>query len=209
MDDKPDQSQHTVRDDIPGYQRHERNRRAEAARTDATTKIFARAAPVAEREFALIFAIVALVLFLLLPVQTDWVTRAKLYEQPAFWPAISLGVMVVFAIGFVIRSLRSGGQPNVGAEIWTWCRALEFVGWYLAYVWLVPYLGYLIATILFACCLAWRVGYRSVGWMVAAAVFGLVVVGLFKSLLGVNIPAGAIYDALPAGAVRSFLMTNF
>lgn len=208
MSNRQNETNSQARDGVPGWERHARVERSDKARSDASRKVFARKAPVAEREFALVFAAIALLLFLLLPHQTEWVGRSKLYAQPAFWPAISLAVMGLCACGFVIRAFRSEVLSGRGKEIWQWIRSLEFVGWFIAYVWSVPIVGYLIATILFSCLLAWRVGYRKPKWMGIATLFSLSVVVLFKAALGVNIPAGALYELLPAGDLRSFLMTN-
>lgn len=159
--------------------------------------------------FAALFAGFSLLFFLLLPDQTSWVARAKLFEQPRFWPAIALGTMVLFSLGFLVQSYAQRVKGNLGAELVNWVLALEYVAWFLAYVWLVPRLGYLPMTIVFSAALAWRVGYRDTRWLGIAALFGIGVVVMFKSILGVNIPAGDIYEALPAGAFRSFVMTNF
>ena len=75
------------------------------------------------------------------------------------------------------------------------------------YVLLVPWIGYLLATIAFCCVLSFRLGYRSARWMGIATVFAIATVVIFKGLLQVKIPAGEIYGLLPAGAFRSFMMT--
>jgi len=205
----PKETVTSAQSDAPGWQRHARNRLAALVRRSTTHKVYRDTLPVAKREFALFAAASALLLLFLLPVQTTWVDGSKLYEQPAFWPAISIVAMVVFAAGLVWQAVRSKARPGLKTEVWFWLRSLEFVIWFLAYVWLVPIIGYLTATILLACILGWRVGYRHPKWMALAAVFGLAVVVLFKATLGVNIPAGALYDMLPSGDFRSFLMTNF
>lgn len=163
----------------------------------------------AKRAFALVFAGLSLVLLMLLPSETQWLDRTKLFQQPAFWPAIALGTMGLFSLGFLVKTYFEPRQASALLELAIWVRGLEFVGWFLAYVWLVPRIGYLAATCLFASALAWRVGYRGWRALIGAAIFGLAVVVAFKSVLGVNIPAGAVYDLLPPGSVRSFLMTNF
>jgi len=205
----PEKPVEPAQSNSPGWQRHARNRLAAFVRRSTTRKIYDKALPVAEREFALFAAVAALLLLFLLPFETTWVEGSKLYEQPAFWPAISIASMVLFASGLVWQAFRSSSKLGLAEEIWFWLRSLEFVIWFLAYVWLVPIVGYLIATLLLACVLGWRVGYRHPKWMALAALFGLSVVVLFKATLGVNIPAGALYDMLPSGDFRSFLMTNF
>jgi len=159
--------------------------------------------------FAAAFAGISLWLFALLPSETMWVERAKTFEQPRFWPGIALGIMSLFSIGFLVQSTRSRPSGSAVPELTTWILALEYLVWFLAYVWLVPRLGYLPTTVLFTCTLAWRMGYRDNRWLALASLFGISVVVLFKSIMGVNIPAGALYETLPPGSLRSFVMTNF
>lgn len=178
-------------------------------RTRNFQDMFQRNARPGELVFAAGFFGFSVLLLILIPWQTQWVPRSKLFTQPAFWPSIAITVMTLFSAGHLFCVLCANRLPGLAAELSAWARALEFVLWFIVYVWLVPIIGYLIATIAFTCALSFRMGYRSVRWMGLAAVFGLGVVVLFKGLLGVNIPAGDIYELLPAGALRSFLMSNF
>lgn len=159
--------------------------------------------------FVAAFFGLSVLLLILLPTETAWVKRTKLFVQPRFWPGIAIICMLIFSAGYLILQLISPQKAGLHQEVMLWLRALEFAVWFLAYVWFVPQIGYLLATLVFTCSLTWRMGYRSCAWMGLAALFGLGTVVLFKGFLGVNIPAGAIYDALPSGALRSFLMTNF
>lgn len=156
---------------------------------------------------ALLSCAFALFLLASLPFQTDWVARTRLFAQPAFWPSVAVFAMVLFSGLHVIGALVSDRIPGRLAEVLHWLRALEYVGWFMAYVVLVPQLGYLPSTMLFTVALTLRAGYRGARWILAALVFALVVVVLFKGFLQVRIPAGALYDLLPPGAIRSFVMT--
>ena len=152
----------------------------------------------------------ALFLALSLPSQTTWVARTKLFAQPAFWPAVAVGLMVVFSIMHLVGALVSekvASRAQELDEVKEWFKATEFVFWFMGYVFLVPYLGYLPMTLVFTLLLTFRLGYRGKVWMGAAAGMSVVVILLFKGLLQVKIPAGAIYDYLPAGALRTFVMT--
>ncbi|MEL6234365.1 MAG: tripartite tricarboxylate transporter TctB family protein [Pseudomonadota bacterium] len=150
----------------------------------------------------------ALVLLALLGRETTWVNGQPLTRQPGFWPAVSIGGMVLFGAAELIRlwlrERRSGGA-SIGPELVRWVRAGEFVAWFMAYVWLVPQLGYLPVTLIFCAALAWRLGYRSARMIWVALVTGLTVVVVFKSLLKVSIPGGAVYEALPEAA-RNFMI---
>ena len=78
----------------------------------------------------------------------------------------------------------------------------------MAYVLIVPYLGYLPSTIIFISILTLRVGYRDLKFMGAAVAVGFAVVVIFKSLLQVKVPGGQIYEFLPDG-IRAFMLTYF
>lgn len=154
------------------------------------------------------FVALSLTLLAFLPFQTHWAARTKLYLQPGFWPAVAIAAMVLFSAGHLLRTALCRPSPGTLRELGVWVRALEFVVWFLVYVLLVPLAGYLASTLAFSCALAWRAGYRTRTWMAIAALFGFAVVVVFKSILGVNIPAGQIYDLLPPGGFRSFVMTH-
>ncbi len=85
---------------------------------------------------------------------------------------------------------------------------LEWAAWFLVYVWLVPIIGYLPMTLIFAPVLTWRMGYRTRLVLWSSVAFGFLVVVVFKSLLQVKIPGGALYEILP-GALRNFFILNF
>jgi len=78
----------------------------------------------------------------------------------------------------------------------------------MAYVFIVPILGYLLSTILFTSTLSFRLGFRSAKHLLLAVVFGITVVVLFKTFLQVKVPGGQIYEYLPT-TLRSFMLTYF
>lgn len=159
--------------------------------------------------FAVFFLIVALVLLYQLPEQTKWFSkRTKLVAQPAFWPALALGGMVLFAALHLLGSLLSPRIYGRLKEVSLWLRSIEYALWFMAYVWLVPQLGYLPSTVLFMPLLAWRVGFRDRRLLGGMALLGVAVVLLFKTFLAVKIPGGALYEYLP-DALRSTMLLNF
>ncbi|MFC2967784.1 tripartite tricarboxylate transporter TctB family protein [Acidimangrovimonas pyrenivorans] len=160
-------------------------------------------------DFVIAFLSFAFALFLAanLPFQTTWVARTKPVAQPAFWPAVAIGFMVLFSTLHMIGALVSERIPGRLAEVIQWLKALEYVAWFMAYVMLVPWLGYLPSTLLFTVTLTYRLGYRGWRWSALALLFGVVVVVLFKTLLHVKIPGGAAYELLPGAALRSFFLT--
>ncbi|WP_425039746.1 tripartite tricarboxylate transporter TctB family protein [Primorskyibacter sp. S187A] len=160
----------------------------------------------------IVFAWMALAvsLFLLsqLADQTAWRNGGKLFAQPRFWPAVSLGAMSCFAAFHLIGSAVSERISGRWQEVWLWIASLEYAGWFIVYAIAVPYAGYLPTTVVFAVALTLRTGYRRVTSLVAAAVSAFVIVLLFKTFLKVNLPSGLIYERLPDG-LRQIMLTYF
>ena len=161
----------------------------------------------AELAFALAAFAVAVGLALAWRGQTVWVDGRLPLRQPGLFPAVAIGLMLVFGAGnlaaCLIRNARTRGAPAL-PELARWAAAGEFLGWYLAYVLAVPWLGYLPATVLFTAALAFRLGYRG-RMLWAAPLMGAGVVVLFKAVLKVRIPGGALYDLAPP-ALRTLLV---
>lgn len=143
-----------------------------------------------------------------LPSETTWASNTKLFAQPAFWPYAAVYAMIVFSGLHLISSLLSEKLDGRWQEIGFWLLSIEYAGWFMIYVIAVPQLGYLPTTVLFAVLLSLRLGYRGFRMLGSAALFGVVVVVVFKSLLQVKVPGGAIYEYLPT-APRSFFLTYF
>ncbi|SFL65933.1 tripartite tricarboxylate transporter TctB family protein [Shimia aestuarii] len=157
--------------------------------------------------FAIVFFVVALLLLSQIGEQTKWVKRTKFFAQPRFWPAVGLIGMVVFG-GLHLWKLPRRRFDRMDYREWRiWFLAIEWVGWFLLYVLLVPIIGYLPTTMIFMPIITWRLGYRDKRMLWVAATFGTLVVVLFKSLLQVKIPGGLIYEYLPS-ALRSFFILN-
>ena len=139
--------------------------------------------------------------------ETKFSAKGKLFAQPRFWPAIGVGVMVVCGLGHLILSWRDRLGWGI-ADVVFWARAVEYLAWFMVYVWAVPIVGYLAATLAFTVLLALRQGYRSAKEISAAALLGLAIVLVFKTGLSVKILGGAIYEYLPDG-LRNFMIVNF
>jgi len=154
------------------------------------------------------FVVFSLFLFLNLDSQTTWVKRTKTVAQPAFWPTVAVCAMLLFSSLHLIGSLVSPRIRGRLAEVGFWLRSIEFALWFMLYVLLVPWLGYLPATILFTLSLSYRLGYRGARRLGGAVAVGVAIVVVFKSLLQVKVPGGQIYEALPDGA-RAFMLTYF
>lgn len=176
------------------------------ARRKSFQELFKRYRRPGDLVFALAFFAFAVFLLFSLPFQTSWVERTALVAQPAFWPAVAVTAMALFSALHLAGAAISDRIPGRRAEVLYWLRSVEYALWFMAYVAIVPWAGYLPGSVLFAGALAWRVGYRSARWMAVSALFAVAVVLIFKSFLQVRIPAGALYRMLPPGELRSFLM---
>jgi len=160
----------------------------------------------------IVFAWVAFVFSVLLLSQimdqTTWRSGNKLFAQPRFWPAVSLGGMAIFAALHLLGSALSERIHGRWQEVWLWVCALEYAAWFIAYASAVPYTGYLLTTVVFAVALTLRAGYRRPLIIISAAVCAVVIVVLFKTFLQVNLPSGLIYEYLPDG-LRQIMLTYF
>ncbi len=159
--------------------------------------------------FSVVLLLFSLFLFSQMWSQTVWQPGRGFAAQPGFWPRAAILVMVVGAATNLVASIldarRRMWHRTVGSELRRWTGSLEFAGWFMAYVFLTPALGYLPCTLLFMMLLVARVNHRSGRALMAALLVGLCIVLLFKSYLRVNIPGGALYDLFPA-SVRVFFV---
>lgn len=161
-----------------------------------------------ELTFALVFLAFAVFLWWHLGTEARWLRRLPWFQQPALWPSLAIYAMLAFGAVNLVQVLLKTPSEREGRELWAWVRALEFAGWYLAYAYAVPVLGYLPATVLAMVALVWRLGLRSRAFMAAAVGFALGVVLLFKSGLRVGIPGGQLYALFPP-EVQLFLSVWF
>lgn len=142
-----------------------------------------------------------------LPWQTSWIDGRGLAAQPRLWPAISLVGLIVFAALHFGARLSAKRTPGRWHEGLAWIMSLEYIAYYLTYVWAISVVGYLLATCCFCIGLGYRIGYR--GWALwIAFAFALFVVLVFKAGFNVKIPAGAIYEYAPE-AIRYTLIRYF
>ena len=165
--------------------------------------------------FAAASFVLALFLLSQLPEQTRWFNRVDLLLQPRFWPSVVLGALVLFSGLHLVQSWRSRRDPEhldtsplPAGELLRWLRPLEYALYFVAYAASIPWLGYLLATVLFMPLLGIRTGVRSLSGLGLLAAIGVGIVLVFKTGLEVRMPPGALYDLFPPG-VRNFLIRNF
>ena len=156
--------------------------------------------------FALILLVVSAFLASMLWDQTVWKKGKDLFSQARFWPAVGVFGMVVFTALHVWMMPRRRLTRSDKSEVRIWGSVFEWVGWFLAYVWLVPILGYLPMTLAFAPALTWRMGYRTPKMLWLSVAIGAVIVIIFKALLSVKIPGAMIYEYLPGGLRTFFIL---
>ena len=161
----------------------------------------------AEIVYALVSFAIALLLASQWPSQTAWFEGQPAGRQPGLWPLIAIAGMLIFGAGELLaclwRNRRSNGSKAL-PEVLHWAKAGEYLIWFLAYVYIVPWTGYLPATLVFCTLLAFRLGYRGRPlWL--APVVGAAIVILFKGILSVRIPGGAFYELFPQ-VIRNFLV---
>ena len=158
--------------------------------------------------FALIFFITSAFLISQLPDQVKWFKNTKITSQPALWCSIGLIGMTVFGFVHLILNIRLNNLTKDLKEGFIWVRSIEFALWFLLYVVLVQYIGYLFATCIIAFCLSYRVGYQKKTMLLSSVLTALSIVLVFKTFLEVKIPGGIIYEYLP-DTLRNFMILNF
>ena len=170
---------------------------------------------VEERPGAVVFAVAvclgALVLLTQINEQTKWLNGSALLVQPRFWPGLCLTGFAFFALCHFFGALARHRQFRQYSflpsdELSNWARPLEYALYFMAYVFLVPQLGYLPTTLLALPALVFRLGYRHPSKLIAAALIGLCTVVVFKTLLQVRIPGGRWYELLPDGLRNVFIL---
>lgn len=164
--------------------------------------------PSGDLVFAAVFLLLSVFLLAQFPDQIRWIKRSTLVAQPGFWPAVSLIGMVFFGALHLLTRLRFADLRREWGEVAIWLRSLEFAIWFMVYVFVVPVIGYLGATLIFSVALTWRMGYRRGRMLLAALFTGFATVLLFKTFLSVKIPGGMVYEWLPDG-LRSFMIIHF
>lgn len=158
--------------------------------------------------FSTIFLSCSIILLSQVGNQTEWKSGTALSSQPALWPIISLVGMSIFALLNWTSAIVSDKIEGRLQEVFLWGRSFEYVLWFMLYVYAVPLVGYLPTTILFACLLTYRSGYRTLKMQTCAVLTAITVAVVFKSFLQVKVPGGKLYEFLP-DAVRSLMLTYF
>jgi hypothetical protein len=134
-----------------------------------------------------------------------WVTPAICM----FFLMIAVTVNLWLSVRNAIKSKRLHLPKRTGKELLNWLKSLEFVAYFLIYTFVIPTLGYLLATVFFGVGLTWRLGYRSLRWISISFTTAVVIVLVFRTLLQIRTPLQiTLYEFFPP-AVEGFLKTYF
>ena len=161
-----------------------------------------------QRIFAICILLIAVTLLFMADTELKWKKNADFHKQPGFWSIIALSAMAAFsALQLMLPPWKLRMPADFQWKPWlqAWFGPVEYAIYFLVYVWLVPLIGYLPATLLVFPLLVLRAGYRERKYLAFSWIVGIAVVVLFKSILQVKIPGGEFYSVFPE-AVRNFLV---
>ena len=162
----------------------------------------------ADLVFSVVFLLFSLWLAGQIPSQTKWLSGTRFFAQPAFWSMLGIGMMIFFGAIHLISSLASQKQQGRWQEVLLWSRSLEYCGWFLAYVILVPIIGYLPVSIMMIFAMLLRIGIRDRKTIIICVFVTIAIVVIFKSLLQIRIPGAMLYETFPP-AIRNFFIVYF
>lgn len=150
-------------------------------------------------ELGLALVVLAVGVFVIVGTLGVTAATSALGVGPRFFPMLVGGAAVVVGAFYVVDVLRGGhGDPEESEDIdvsaaTEWRSVLKVAGIFLAFVGVVDFLGWIIASSLLFFGIAWAFGALS---MVRAAIVGVVVgVGTYLAFvqgLGVTLPGGLL-----------------
>ena len=145
------------------------------------------------------------------------VTRlGRIVKQSWVAPMLCLFILVPAALWNLRASWRETAwrkrfllPTSAYFEVTKYVAALEYVAYFIGYTLIVPILGYLVSTLILGTFLTWRLGYRSLRWMMTGFFASVAVVIAFRTFLQIKTPLNIwLYDQLP-DATRAFMLTYF
>lgn len=123
-------------------------------------------------------------------------------QQSGFFPLLVGAGLLVFGVAFLVRATvwpdRALTEEVADAEAEMHWRTLILVGSaLLVYVFVLDFLGYIVATTLFFVATAWLVGSRKVVRdLIIGVVMSVAIYFGFTEFLGVRLPAGVLEPLL-------------
>ena len=107
---------------------------------------------------------------------------------PTYMPKLIVIVMIVCGVGLIIQSLILKKDETVTISISDELRVLIYLGLLIAYILLLPILGFILTSGLFVCCSLWLMESRNKFHYLTALIIVLLVFVGFKYGLSVNLP---------------------
>lgn len=166
---------------------------------------------------SLIFALISVSLLAMIGIATrSGPADAGWWTRPWLAPVVALSLLALTNLITLWREIADLRANPPSAEEHTaartkfrsWLHPVEFLVYFVVYVWVVRHVGYFPATLAFVWGLMLRAGLRSARWFLIGflAVLGLVLV--FRIGLGVWMPAPEFYNAFPE-SIRNMLIRYF
>lgn len=169
--------------------------------------------PEAQSLIAVVFAGLAALLLLLVPVATRVAPMQKgWWVEPSTWPMFTLSITLVAGAFEGSRWLRSGRAAGFDADfrqksLWAFGAlqpALAYSAVFILYLFAVGWAGFALPSFIFLQVVIWMAGLRTTAWRVKAALFVIAAVVVFRVLMGVWFPMAPLYEAFfPDWFVRS------
>ncbi|WP_150460937.1 tripartite tricarboxylate transporter TctB family protein [Nesterenkonia ebinurensis] len=134
-------------------------------------------------------------------------STATALQTPRFWPAAAAIIMIIAGLIISLSALRhrqqpapeAGGQPfssaqeshELDSEVLRKHNHLLLIVIIAGYVAVLPYLGYVVATLVMAWVLAWTIGVRKVlSATLASITYVALTTVIFGVLMNVPLPRG-------------------
>jgi hypothetical protein len=148
-----------------------------------------------------VFAAGAALLIAVTPLATRAAPFAKgWWVEPRTWPLFCLGIVMLASLWQVAQWLRAPAAPDGGAwqrAAWAFGElriAFELAGYFCLYLFAVTYFGFALSSFAFMQLVIARVGLRSWAWRLAAGLFVVAVIIVFRLGLGIYFPLAPIYE---------------
>ena len=160
------------------------------------------------------YTMIGVALLAVLPMATDMdkIPASQWYNTPWLAPAFGLGIMVLSLILKVMPYLKGDRKHKLFDsfifEFNEFVPVIKIALMFIGYIIGVLYLGYLIATLLFAIACLYHTQLRGWKYISIAVVLTAVMILLFRVILKIWLPTPDWYTTLPDPLV-SFFSTYF
>ncbi len=161
---------------------------------------------------SIIFLLVVMFLLIHFNLESGWYDRdldhkrfGKILKQQWVGPLICMCILFPSACINFYQSCKSSINKKklriknlTIYEILEWIKSLEFIFYFLAYTFLISFLGYLFSTLVFAVFLTYRLGYRTFKWICISLFSAFCIVLIFRTILQIKTPINIwLYDKFP------------